>query len=77
MFGNLFTYEDYIVTEKRIIYVDVAIHNEHELNWNRSGSDSTELEAVLDLVNGVLYFGEYDTESQVYNKSPNYKLKIF
>lgn len=77
MFGDLFTYEECITTENRIIYTDVVILKDDNLRWARSSNSDVEIEAVFDFVNGILYFGEYDTDTQVYNKSPNYQVKIF
>ncbi len=72
MFANLFTYEGIAFTENRVIYTDVMILD-NDIDWEYGDG---EIEAVLDIVNGVLYFGEYDTETQVYNKSPNFYIDI-
>lgn len=71
MFGNLFTYEDSVTTENRVVYTDVILLR--DIGWSHGDG---EIEAVLDIVNGILYFGEYDTETQVYNKSKNFVLYI-
>lgn len=70
MFGSLFTYEGKIRTVNRVIYTDVVIVG--DVSWNHGDG---EIEAVLDTDNGILYFGEYDTETQVYNKSRNFEIK--
>lgn len=72
MFSDIFTYEDVITSENRIIYTDVIIVDK-DIDWEYGDG---EIEAVVDFVNGILYFGEYDTENQVYNKSKNFDLKI-
>lgn len=72
MFSDLFTYEDITFTESRVIYTDVIIISD-DIEWDHGDG---EIEAVFDVVNGILYFGEYDTEDQTYNKSPNYFVTV-
>lgn len=72
MFSDLFMYEGVTYTESRVIYTDVIIVSD-EIEWEHGDG---EIEAVLDVMNGILYFGEYDTETQVYNKSPNYFISV-
>lgn len=71
MFANLFTFEGYIQTENRIIYTDVIITE--DVDWEYGDG---EIEAVFDFMNGVLYFGEYIPDTQVYNKSKNFTVDI-
>lgn len=72
MFADLFTFEDCVQTENRIIYTDVNLVDE-DIDWEHGDG---EIEAVFDFANGILYFGEYDPESQVYNKSKNFIVYI-
>lgn len=72
MFSDLFTYEGMTFTESRVIYTDVIILDDG-IDWEYGDG---EIEAVLDVVNGILYFGEYDTENQVYNKSKNFYINV-
>lgn len=72
MFGDLFTYEDCVTTENRVIYTDVVLMK--DIGWNHDIEN--EIEAVFDFVNGILYFGEYVQETQVYNKSKNFNIFI-
>jgi hypothetical protein len=71
MFSDLFTYEGITFTENRVIYTDVIIDD--DIDWEYGDG---EIEAVLDVANGVLYFGEYDTDTQVYNKSRNFYITL-
>lgn len=71
MFSDLFTYEGMICTDSRVIYTDVIIVG--DVPWNYGDG---EIEAVFDVNNGILYFGEYDTDTQVYNKSPNFLVTL-
>lgn len=73
MFANLFTFEDCVQTENRIIYTDVILVEDADVEWEHGDG---EIEAVFDIVNGLLYFGEYDPETQVYNKSKNFSVYI-
>ncbi len=72
MFSDLFIYEGITFTENRVIYTDVMITTD-DIDWEYGEG---EIEAVLDVANGVLYFGEYDTDTQVYNKSRNFYISV-
>lgn len=72
MFSDLFTYEGITFTENRVIYTDVVIIDD-DIDWEYGDG---EIEAVLDVGNGILYFGEYDTDTQVYNKSRNFYINL-
>jgi hypothetical protein len=72
MFSDLFTYEGITFTENRVIYTDVIIIDD-DIDWEYGDG---EIEAVLDVANGVFYFGEYDTDTQVYNKSRNFYINL-
>jgi hypothetical protein len=72
MFSDLFTYEGITFTENRVIYTDVVIIDD-DIDWEYGDG---EIEAVLDVANGILYFGEYDTDTQVYNKSKNFYITL-
>ncbi len=69
----MFTFEDCVTTENRIVYTDVILVDDADVDWEHGDG---EIEAVFDFVNGILYFGEYDTETQVYNKSKNFIVNI-
>ncbi len=73
MFANMFTFEDCVTTENRIVYTDVIFVDDADVDWEHGDG---EIEAVFDFVNGILYFGEYDTETQMYNKSKNFIVNI-
>lgn len=72
MFSNLFTYDGIVCTSCRVIYTDVIILD-NSIPWNYGDG---EIEAVLDVENGIMYFGEYISETQVYNKSENFDIKV-
>lgn len=69
----MFTFEDCVQTENRIIYTDVILVPDADIDWKHGEG---EIEAVFDFVNGILYFGEYDTDTQIYNKSKNFLVYI-